>query len=299
MIRKISKRLFYSFFMQIVMSSSTSFAQVVYVNPDTSIQIPVDSKYGSTIALPANVHIATSPLYFKAQPLRAESTADSKDVSVFQIMPPESKRHITDKMNVLLWNGKSISIQFVVDNDIADTMYTLKFNSPSDEKSHRKSESESNGNHLLSQKNLLIHMIKDDPTDDRRVVRMDVNFPGYPDVSMRLVRLFHDDDLSGYVFLVTNTSKKTLTLNATALSMGKPNRISLIQIDYEKLESCKENNSNDPRGTGCTTALRIVAHEDSSSSKFAFSNAQSSSDSSKVPFVTIVKDPKKDKGTHS
>lgn len=250
------------------LSSKQIFSQIIYVNNGSIITVQVDKTYGATIELPSAVHIVTPPKYLKVEPLSdpvtnsgqdvLQNQMTTNDVKIFQVFPSNQK-HIMDKMTFLLWNGKTITVQFVVSEQNSDNFYQLKFTG-TNEKS--KSRFASNSKYFLSdEKELMIKMLKDDGGTDRKIVDAKVKIEKYPDLSVKLVRIFQQDSLTGYVFTFTNSGSESITLNPTVLTMGEPNRIVMIQTDHEELNSCGKNNDPNPRGTGCMTAIRIVTRD--------------------------------------
>lgn len=264
-------------------------AQVITVSNGSIVTVYVDKTYGATIELPSAVHVVTPPKYIKVEPLTDPITSinqsstpnmtTANDVKIFQVYPAKNK-NIIDKMNFLLWNGKNISVQFVQSDSLQDNFYQLKFSGKSE---NNQSRFASNSKFFLSdEKNLIVKMLKDDGGTDRKIVNAKVTIDKYPDLRVKLVRIFSQDSLTGYVFTVTNTSSKTITLNPTVLTIGAPNRIEMIQTDHEELQSCKENNDPNPRGTGCMTALRIVTRDAKD-----LDSVTNLGTNSKAPFTTV------------
>ena len=273
-------------------------AIVIYVSNGSVVTVQVDKNYGATIELPSAVHVVTPPKFLKVEPLTdpistvnpssMPSLNSTNDVKIFQVYPSKNKI-MTDKMNFLLWNGKNISVQFILSDSIQDNFYQLKFSGAG---GNNQSRFASNSKFFLSdEKNLIVKMLKDDGGTDRRIVNAQVKIDKYPDLLVKLVRIFKQDSLTGYVFTVTNQSSKTITLNPTVLTIGEPNRIEMIQADHEELQSCKENNDPNPRGTGCMTAVRIVTKDfkDSESSMTIGTNTKS-------PFITVPTDANTNRG---
>ena len=250
----------------ILFSSFPALAQVIYATNGSVVTIQVDKNYGATLELPAAVHVVTPPKYLKVEPLvepnsasvTADPNASSNDVKVFQVYPSNLKNYV-DKMTFLLWNGKNISVRFISSDSTPDNFYQIKLPTNSD---GNQSRFASNSKFFLSdEKALIIKMLRDDGGSDRKIVDAKVSIDKYPDLLVKLVRVFQQDSLTGYTFTVTNTSSNTINLNPTVLTIGEPNKIEMIQTDHEELKSCKENNNPDPRGTGCMTALRIVTRD--------------------------------------
>lgn len=238
------------------------YAHVLYATNGASVQVLVDKNYGATIELPGEVRVVTPPKYVRVEPLgepALNTTQNSEsnsinDVRVFQVYPSIQKKY-TDKMTFLLWNGKSVSVNFVGVENTSDNFYQIKFNGNSEEK---KSFASNSKYFLSDEKSLMVKMLKDDGGTDRKILDAKVIIDKYPDLLVKLVRIFKQESLTGYVLTVTNTSENTVTLNPTVLTIGSPNKIIMIQSDHEKLESCKTNSDPNPRGSGCMTAMRIV-----------------------------------------
>lgn len=256
----IKKR--YVFLLFIILYRLNSYAYVIYATNGATVQILVDKNYGATIELPSEVRVVTPPKFVKVEPLSEPTSQNSdqnnsiNDVRVFQIYPSNQKKY-TDKMTFLLWNGKSVSVKLVSADTTSDNFYQIKFQGNDDKKSFS-----SNSKYFLSdEKSLMIKMLKDDAGTDRKILDAKVIIDRYPDLLVKLVRIFKQESLTGYVLTVTNTSENTITLNPTVLTIGSPNKITMIQTDHEKLEPCKINSDLNPRGTGCMAAIRIVLRD--------------------------------------
>ncbi len=271
--------------------SVPALAQVIYATNGSVVTVQVDRTYGATLELPSAVHVVTPPKYLRVEPLvepnsvavTADPNTATNDVKVFQVYPSNLKNY-EDKMTFLLWNGKNISVKFVYSNSISDNFYQIKLPSSSDSSQTRFS---SNSKYFLSdEKSLMVKMLKDDNTSDRKIVDARVRIDKYPNLLVKLVRIFKQDSLTGYTFTLTNTSSSTINLNPTVLTIGEPNKIKMIQTDHEELQSCKENNNPDPRGTGCMTAVRIVIHD---ANDFDPSSAGIGTNSN-VPFTVVQSD---------
>ncbi len=77
--------------------------------------------------------------------------------------------------------------------------------------------------------------------------------PGFKGVSTKLVRVYTGDSLKGYIFELTNTTKKQkLFIDVRNLSLGEPNVAILSSVDDTVIEA-------DPTGAKSKTYLRIVS----------------------------------------
>jgi len=245
--------------------SSSAMAQVIYVSGSV-VTIPVDETYGSTIELPSSVHIVTPPKFVKVEPL-SDQAAVKNDVRIFQVYPSNLKNH-PDKMNFLLWNGKNISVRFIESEFTDDNFYQIKFQGSVD---HNQPRFASNSKFFLSdEKNLILKMLKDDGGTDRKIVNTASKIEKFPDLDVKLVRIFKQDSLIGYVFTVKNTSSKKIELNLASLTIGVPNHIEMLQTDQEELNA------------GSVTALRIVTKDASD-----FDPGSSGLGTEKAPFNVV------------
>ena len=82
-------------------------------------------------------------------------------------------------------------------------------------------------------------MIRDE-THRRELVDQEFSYDEYPELIWTLRRRFRDQGLTGYVFVLENTTKRALTMEAGALAVDWPNRAALVQLDHDYLG---------PRGT--------------------------------------------------
>ena len=238
------------------------------VNDGDEVTVAVGAN-GVTVRLPEFVRVVTPSAGYDIRPLAAprpaqpgangaSAPAAATDVRVFVVRalrPQAADQPVT----FLMADDRSLTVNFVPAAAGAreDGFVDLRWEKRAAPSSGRVLSA---GDQFLSaERSLLVAMLRDDRAVGRKVLQQPVALAGHPDLEVVLVRTFESEGLVGAVYTVRNTSSETVQLNQTVLALGKPNRAVLTQMDHGELRSCKEDNSPDPRGSGCMTALRVVA----------------------------------------
>ncbi|HYX31594.1 MAG TPA: hypothetical protein VE954_00680 [Oligoflexus sp.] len=249
-----------------VMMSAPALGATLSVIDGQEITVPV-SPDGVTIQLPTFVKIVTPAKGHYVEPLATPATAPvegqaqtQSDVRAFVIKP--AKSGVAEKITFILADDRTVTVHLSPGNT-ADSFYDIKW-APRGSSSTNIAKKDSG--FLTAERSLLLSMLRDEDTGSRKIVDMSLKLDRYPDLKIKLVRTYQLHGLTGYVFTLTNATGKTMVVNPTVLTIGVPNRAILTQLDHETLEPCSRNNSSDPRGTGCLTALRMVVNGSGSSS---------------------------------
>lgn len=234
----------------LVLSIQTAWAGTYTVTEGQDVAVAIDPK-GAIIVLPTYVKNVLEPVSFTLQDL-SKPTADGKTVvKSFQITAKNANPQ-PERITFILANDKPVNV-LVTPMVKGESYVELKFPPAS----IRKNEV-ADSPYLRNEMALMLTMLRDDNASNRRVLNEKLTIPEYPQLSFRLVRDFRADGLTGFVFLVENTTKEAIRVNHTILQFGRPNRAVMIQMDHEIMEPCSANNSADPRGTGCVSAMRLV-----------------------------------------
>lgn len=219
------------------------------------VVVPVDPTVGVTLMLPGSVKIATPPRFHTIEPIvspisppvSGQEAPAPTDVRAFSI---RVTRSTTERVTFVLADERSITIRFIPTPG-AEHFYDVRW-----QKNHINKAKDSE--YLSNERSLMLALLRDDLGMGRQMVKSEIRIERYPKLKIYLVRTFQTDGLSGYVFTITNSGKDTIQLNPTVLAVGQPNRAILTQLDHETLKPCFEDNSSDPKGSGCMTALRMV-----------------------------------------
>lgn len=241
------------------------------------ITIPVGVN-GITIQLPDFVKIVTPSQSFQIRPVMPQTPPGQggvmTDVQAFTVRA--INLGLSERITFIMTNSKTVTVLFVPGQGM-DNFFDIRW---------PKKRSRLNDNQFLaSERALMLTMLHDFSEMDRKAMSKKVELKQYPELAVNLVRTYQSDGLSGYVFTFVNRSSKTLTVNPTVLAIGTPNRAILTQMDHNVLKSCKEDNSLNPRGTGCMSAVRIVARGEGTPS--IATNARI-----KMPFIVSEKEKK-------
>jgi hypothetical protein len=241
--------------------TATSYGASLSVVDGQELSVPV-SPEGITVQLPTFVKIVTPAKGHYIEPLAPPSMAVEgqgqaqapADVRAFVIKP--AKSGVSEKITFILADERTVTLQ-LSPAQTSDAFYDIKWASRG--LSGTSGGKKDNG-FLSAERSLMLTMLRDEDSASRKNMDVDVKLDKYPELKIKLARTYQLQGYTGYVFTITNTSSKTLRVNSTVLTVGSPNKAVLTQIDHETLEPCSQNNSSDPRGTGCLTALRMVVN---------------------------------------
>lgn len=227
------------------------------VNLGSTVSLNVPEKTGLTIVLPKPVSSMVPPKQFSIQPVGAPNpkTGQVENPRSFLIEP--LAEGASDEFTLFLGSAKDKSAFLTFSVSTSKEGKSVQEFCLPDTARYKVSQ-----DFLSLETNIMLAMIRDDLTFGRKVIDESIKFDGFGDVRVRAVRVFRSDGYTGYTFLLTNTSSKTLKLNLPSLSFGKPNRAVMIHVDHDVLETCQANNSKNPKDKGCTTALRVLVDGD-------------------------------------
>lgn len=235
--------------------ANTALAGTVIAYDGQDVVVPVDPAAGVTLMLPGAVKIATPPRFHAIQAIvspapqqeSGQAAPAPMDVRAFSV---RATRAASERVTFVLADDRNVTVRFVPTPG-ADNFYEVRW---------QKAQSAKNkdSGYLANERAMMLALLRDDLGMGRQIVKNEIKIDRYPQLQIFLVRTYQTDGLSGYVFTVTNTSKEKLQLNPTVVAIGSPNRAVLTQMDHEILKPCSEDNSPNPRGMGCMTALRMV-----------------------------------------
>ncbi len=235
--------------------AKSALAGTVVAYEGQDVVVPVDPAAGVTLMLPGAVKIATPPRFHSIQPIvppasqaePGQAAPAPMDIRAFSV---RATRATAERVTFVLADDRNVTVRFIPTPG-ADNFYEVRW---------QKNQSAKNkdSGYLANERALMLALLRDDLGMGRQIVKTEIKIDRYPQLEIFLVRTFQTDGLSGYVFTVTNTSKAKLQLNPTVIAISSPNRAILTQMDHETLRPCSEDNSPNPRGTGCMTALRMV-----------------------------------------
>ena len=250
-------------------------ASPLTVNDGDEVTISVAAA-GVTIRMPEFVRVVTPSANYEIRPLAqpkppaapgaAAAPAQSpQDVRVFLVRPLRPGAG-EQPVTFLMAEDRSLTVRFVasVAGTPEESFVDVRWVKRTPASAQRATAA---GDQFLgAERTLLTTMLRDEHALGWKVALQPVPLSGYPDLEVTLVRTYETDGLTGAVYLARNRSSATVELNQTVLALGKPNRAVLTQMDHSELRSCKEDDSLDPRGTGCVTVIRIVSRSGTAAS---------------------------------
>lgn len=250
-----------SILLGVVMSAQ---AAVYEVSDGELVGVPLNTVTGTVVHLPGSARMVTPSKTLQISPLGAGGapTGSNKKavpysaVEFLQVKVREGHTAQVEVVTFALADGRSITVMFSP-GGAADNYVDLRFPAP------RKPEAVRPSGFLPDERELMGLMLRDDP-ERREVLDETVVYEQYPELSWQLRRRFRYDGLTGYVFVLENLTTKPLRLDPSVLSVDRPTRLALVQVDHDGLLACDKNGDvTDPRGGGCRTLLRMVVRETS------------------------------------
>lgn len=258
---------------------ASAFASVLTVDDGQVSTVPIDEKGGVMVELPDWVHVVTPSEHLNIDPVKR---GEGQGVKHLQVALKDGST--SDEVSFSLADGRVVSLRFV-SAKVADRYLSVRFDEP---------EVVADQGFLSDERALLVAMFADDPAR-RTVLDEVVMFDQYPELVFRLLRRHTAPGLTGYTFEVANTTNAALELHPEVLSVGYPNRASLVQVDHAQLVSCEDEEG--PRFgpeevLTCSTLLRVVVVE---SQGGGLSVSSSAALRSKAPFAVVKVKTKKGK----
>lgn len=230
----------------------------VNISPGETVPISVPvATQGTTVTFSFPVRDVVASHKFSVEPVGAAKTelGQSKNPKSFLISSTQ-KIGVTDEVTFFL--GSAENDKGTVTLALTATKSGKRAQSIClpDEK---KAMASSRTNYVHREMNMMVSMINDEPAYGRQTVSQVVDLKGFQSkIRVRAVRVFRQEDLTGYTFSMTNSTSKTIKLNLTSLSFGKPNQAIMLHSDHDVLEPCSKNKSANPKENGCTTFVHLI-----------------------------------------
>ena len=247
-----------------------------------TVTVPLNTASGTVVSLPEPVRLVPPTSNVVVEPLQAQATGDRPSrkgdapppVMHFRVTVAMAGAPRPEMVTFVLASGLSVPVQFVPAGEAADSFAELQ---------RPRRRVAAMGDFLGAERALLRSMLLDEAYR-REVVDESWIYENVPELRWHLVRRHRGDGLVGYTFHVENLSRAPLRLNPTVLSVGRPNRAVLVQVDHERLADCRsveqaERTEAEPPGT-CRTVLRLVVRGET---ELARPRVDSPTD---MPFIT-------------
>lgn len=203
------------------------------------------------IDLPKPLRMIPKTKFYKILPIfdRVDEEGNPVNITALRIIRPRNSRR-NEKIPLLLAGKMDLTLNLTFG---FERHYRLRL--PGSSKTRFDAS-----NPWKTELELMKQMLRDVemPEFKRISINSSLKIDGYDDLDLKLVRKWEGLNLSGYVFTLVNTSDQTVEINPAALNFGMPNKAIALQMDHAKLQPCHENNSPNPRDTGCMTAIRLV-----------------------------------------
>lgn len=217
------------------------------------VSVPVAGQ-GTIVTLPFPVRDVVNPSQFMIQPKGAETQLGQvKNARSFLISL--KKPDATDQVTFFMGGANDDK------GTITLALSGSKFGRPVTNFCLTKTKSDGGkvNNDVLRHMDFMASMIRDEPVYRRQVISSRITVDEFKGkLSVKAIRVFKNNDLTGYTFLVTNTTANTVKLNLSSLAFGEPNRALAIHTDHEILEPCSKNRSLNPKENGCSTLVRFI-----------------------------------------
>lgn len=218
------------------------------------ISVPVGTS-GATVTLPFAVRDIVGSKLFNVSPVGSERDQFGVPKNPRSFLITATKAGATDEVTLFLGSAQNdkgtVNLSLTASNK---SRRTTNICMPDARK-----EVNSRANYISREMNMMVSMIKDEAVYGRQVIATRIKLKGVSDkISIKAVRVFRQDDLTGYTFVMTNSSSKTLKLNLSSLAFSEPNRAVALHADHEILEPCSKNRSLNPKENGCTTFVRLL-----------------------------------------
>ena len=225
-------------------SPITAMAKVIYFGSETET---VTIVYGSPtlFRFPTEVRTISQASHFGISP----ANADSPNYSLLSVLPKSPSG--SSEVVFILADGTTIKTKLVVVSQAipekTDGIYEFR------SKESVIGQGENQVGSSLPDVELMRAMLRGDEASGyevRNLVR--TISPGFKGVSTKLVRIYTGNQFNGYIYEITNVTKKQkLFINVQNLVLGDPNTAILGSVDQAVIE---------PEGSGREkTYLRIVA----------------------------------------
>lgn len=222
-----------------------SSAKVIYFGSETEV-ITIVQGGATLLRFPGDIRTISQASRFEISP----ANPDSPNYALLSVRSRFASG--SSEVVFILADGTTIKTRLVVISQAipekTDSIYEFKsketlLNSPSSEKAGSD----------LSELELMKAMLRGDTVagyEVRNLIRTVT--PGFKGVTTRLVRIYTGNQFNGYIFELTNTTRKQkLFVNIQNLALGDPNVALLSAVDQAVIE---------PEGSGKDkTYLRVVA----------------------------------------
>ena len=251
-------------------------AAVYQVEDGGLVEVPLDVDRASVVVTPDWIETVTPSPLFEVVPLGVTDKAPS--TKRLEIRWKPGVEATAEAVTLFLHDGRSVAVRFMPATEVVDNLVSVRFERP--QNARRRSVDP-----RADERSLMKRMIVDEASAGRRVVNEELEYLQYSELRFTLRRTYRSRGLSGYVFVVQNRTRKPLLLDPTVLAVGRPNRLALVHVDHEVLAPCHEDPSDDPHGTGCRTAMRLLVREEALGRQPAMDGAVGA----RLPFVQVPK----------
>jgi hypothetical protein len=236
---------------------SRALAGVHVLEEGQTVSVPLNLEVGTVLQLPSPIQLVTPTAHVLLE--RVDDSAPvpkggpppaPRPVQHLRARVPDGTAPVAELVTIVLADGAAVPIRFVPTPG-ADPFADLQRPKAKEEGVFGQ------GGFLTAERELMLAMLKDEPYR-REAVDEEMLYEQYPELAWHLRRRFRGDGVTGYVFVLTNTTKKdTLRLDAAVLAVDQPNRAMLVQMDDEVLSPCGRKGEGGP----CQTVLRLVVVE--------------------------------------
>ena len=229
----------------------TSLSEEVIAHKGETLTLPINSNLGTLLEFPVPLKLIPSSSKYSLRAVTTEIDPESKrpiNINIVNVKP--LKKYSNEKIPFLLSNGRTIYIRLISRNG-ANRHYKIKF---------LKRNRSNLQSFLHNEIKLMKQMILDNPGKgfSRQVVNRRLYVGKLKGLDIRLRRKFKGQGLTGFTFILRNTSKSKKTIIPKKYRYGKNINSILFHGDHYELSSCKEAKKKNGH---CVTALRIVFRE--------------------------------------
>lgn len=227
----------------LVLAAKAEAASVVAL-PNQELPLGIHASLGSIIQLPTPVKTVTPAQYFVIQELGGGES--KSDVRTLHIKPVSGAG--SEVITLVLASGRAVALKLMATPG-GEKYYEVGLQTAAP----RSRDAKFLSNELAMMRAMLLDesggFARERIAEGGQVATIDDG------VELTLARIYAAADLTGYVFTVENRSGAALDLKLPTLSMPKPQRLVLAQVDGLRLEACP---TLAAPTSACQTALRLV-----------------------------------------
>lgn len=237
----------------------------VHVLDGSQITLPVNTQSGTVLQLPEPVRMVTKTTHVVVEQVGQGAQGRGRSAEPVRLLRVafrgEGGTATREGVTVVLASGEAVQLDVTPGGPGADTFADLQKPAPLPR-----------GAGFLARERRLLHDMLQDRGPGRRVVDTQWVFEPYPMLEWRIVRIRTSVGLTGYTAILRNTDTRPVQIHPEVLSVARPNRLVLVQVDDEVLHPC-----GSPDGS-CETVLRMVVRG---------AGAQPQLHASEMPFLTV------------